>query len=353
MLSPALAEALRQALAGLPARPPRMAVAVSGGADSAMLALHAAAIAREQGIDLLLFHVHHGLQDAADAWSEQTRALARLLGLPAHEARVTVAEGAGKGIEAAARDARYRALAGLAREHGAPLVLLAHHRGDQAETVLLRLLRGTGLAGMAAMAPLSRRDEVDYLRPWLDQDRDDILRACAAFEAATGWRAVQDPTNSDPHYTRAALRELLAPALDARWPGWRGIVARHARHMAEAASILDEVAREDFAALEPGPDGASFRCARGAICRRRGRRRCCAGGWTPMARACLRKRACATCCASCAACTAWVMTASCASSRPAMRSAATVAGSGWSVAESRSGLAGTPLSPGRAGRCCG
>ena len=206
-----------------------MAVAVSGGADSAMLALHAAAIAREQGIDLLLFHVHHGLQDAADAWSEQTRALARLLGLPAHEARVTVAEGAGS-IEAAARDARYRALAGLAREHGAPLVLLAHHRGDQAETVLLRLLRGTGLAGMAAMAPLSRRDEVDYLRPWLDQDRDDILRACAAFEAATGWRAVQDPTNSDPHYTRAALRELLAPALDARWPGWRGIVARHARH---------------------------------------------------------------------------------------------------------------------------
>ena len=189
VLSSALAEALRQALAGLPARPPRMAVAVSGGADSAMLALHAAAIAREQGIDLLLFHVHHGLQDAADAWSEQTLALARLLGLPAHEARVTVAEGAGKGIEAAARDARYRALAGLAREHGAPLVLLAHHRGDQAETVLLRLLRGTGLAGMAAMAPLSRRDEVDYLRPWLDQDRDDILRACAAFEAATGWRA--------------------------------------------------------------------------------------------------------------------------------------------------------------------
>ena len=68
---------MRQALAGSPARPPRMAVAVSGGADSAMLALHAAAIAREQGIDLLLFHAHHGLQDAADAWSEQTRALAR------------------------------------------------------------------------------------------------------------------------------------------------------------------------------------------------------------------------------------------------------------------------------------
>ena len=259
---------------------------------------------------------------------------------------MTVAEGAGKGIEAAARCGRYRALAGLAREHGAPLVLLAHHRGDQAETVLLRLLRGTGLAGMAAMAPLSRRDEVDYLRPWLTRT---AMTSCepAAFEAATGWRAVQDPTNSDPHYTRAALRELLAPALDA--------LARLARHRgaacapyAEAASILDEVAREDFAALERAGRRQLLR-ARGAICRRRGRRRCCAGGWTPMARACLRKRACATCCASCAACTAWVMTASCASSRPAMRSAATVAGSGWSVAESRSGLAGTPLSPGQGG----
>lgn len=206
-----------------------MAVAVSGGADSAMLALHAAAIAREQGIDLLLFHVHHGLQDAADAWSEQTRALARLLGLPAHEARVTVAEGAGKGIEAAARDARYRALAGLAREHGAPLVLLAHHRGDQAETVLLRLLRGTGLAGMAAMAPLSRRDEVDYLRPWLDQDRDDILRACAAFEAATGWRAVQDPTNSDPitpaRRCASCWRRRWTRAGPAGAASWRGMRA--------------------------------------------------------------------------------------------------------------------------------
>ena len=76
MLSPALAEALRQALAAACPRA-RRAVAVSGGADSAMLALHAAAIAREQGIDLLLFHVHHGLQDAADAWVNRTRALAR------------------------------------------------------------------------------------------------------------------------------------------------------------------------------------------------------------------------------------------------------------------------------------
>ncbi|GFN28913.1 tRNA(Ile)-lysidine synthase [Achromobacter denitrificans] len=186
------------------------------------------------------------------------RVLAERLALPLSEARVDVALGAGKGIEAAARDARYAALARLAGEHGIRHVLLAHHRNDQAETVLLRLLRGTGLVGMAAMKPVSARDGVVYLRPWLELGREAILRAADDVEAACGWRPVQDPTNADPRYTRAALRELLAPALDARWPGWRAIVARHARHMAQAAEILDEVAREDLAALDPSPDGASF-----------------------------------------------------------------------------------------------
>jgi tRNA(Ile)-lysidine synthase len=257
-VSAELATTLRSALQALPERPARIAVALSGGADSAMLSVHAAGVARELGMDLALFHVHHGLQDAADAWTQHARALADMLALPLSVARVEVAQAAGKGIEAAARDARYAALAQLAREQGVTHILLAHHRNDQAETVLLRLLRGTGLAGMAAMAPVSQRDGVNYLRPWLDIGRDEILRAADAVAAASGWRPVQDPTNADPHYTRAALRELLAPVLDARWPGWRAIVARHARHMAEAAEILDEVAREDFAKLDPAEDGVSF-----------------------------------------------------------------------------------------------
>lgn len=257
-LSDDLAAALRRALLALPERPARVAVALSGGADSAMLAVHAAAVAPQLGMDVILIHVHHGLQADADAWERQTRALADLLALPLARARVEVDAAAGKGIEAAARDARYAALARLAREAGAAHVLLAHHRNDQAETVLLRLLRGTGLEGMAAMAPVARRDGVAYVRPWLELDRGLILRAAQAVERACGWRPVQDPTNADPRYTRAAVRELLAPVLDARWPGWRAIVARHARHMAQAAEILDEVAQADFASLEPGPDGASF-----------------------------------------------------------------------------------------------
>ena len=257
-ISAELATALRRALQALPERPRRIAVAFSGGADSAMLAVHAAAVAPALGIEVVLFHVHHGLQAEADAWARQGQDLAGKLDVPLVEVRVQVAQAAGKGIEAAAREARYAALAWLARQEGVGHILLAHHRNDQAETVLLRLLRGTGLTGMAAMAPVSRRDGVVYLRPWLEQDRAAILEAADAVAAASGWRAVQDPTNADPRYTRAALRELLAPVLDARWPGWRGIVARHARHMAEAAEILDDVAREDFAKLDPGADGASF-----------------------------------------------------------------------------------------------
>ena len=260
-VSPDLIAALRRALQALPQPPGRFAVAVSGGADSAMLALHAAAVARELGASVALLHVHHGLQAAADGWLDQVEALAGLLGLPLRQARVEVDAAGGKGIEAAARDARYAALARLAADEGVGLILLAHHRNDQAETVLLRLLRGTGLAGMAAMAPLTSRHGLTYLRPWLEQDRETILLAARQFADATGWQPVQDPTNADPRYTRAALRELLAPALDARWPGWRGIVARHARHMAEAGEILDEVAREDFAALEPDTDGISFSLA--------------------------------------------------------------------------------------------
>src|SRR5690606_37219950 len=132
-----LAQALQQALAGVPAGA-RLAVAVSGGADSAMLAVLGADYARRHGREFFLFHVHHGLQAQADAWSRQVQALAQDLDVPLHMAQVQVVDSAGSGIEAAAREARYQALARLASEHRVSHVLLAHHQDDQAETVLLR-----------------------------------------------------------------------------------------------------------------------------------------------------------------------------------------------------------------------
>jgi len=216
-----------------------------------------------------LFHVHHGLHDDADAWAAQVQALGQLLDLPVDVARVAVATDTGLGVEAAARAARYEALNRLAREHGVAAVLLAHHQDDQAETVLLRLLRGTGLAGMAGMAREVVKDGVRdgggdgvrYLRPWLDVDRREVLAQAGRWAAATGWRAVDDPTNLEARYGRGALRTQVAPALDARWPGWRGQLARHARRAAESVALLDEMAQADFAGLSPADDARSFSLA--------------------------------------------------------------------------------------------
>src|SRR5690606_22444570 len=115
--------------------------------------VYAAHVGREQGREVRLVHVHHGLQADADGWAERVAALAGLLDAPLASLRVAVDTADGSGVEAAARTARYAALSGQAREIGAAAVLLAHHRHDQAETVLLRLLRGAGPSGMGAMAP--------------------------------------------------------------------------------------------------------------------------------------------------------------------------------------------------------
>ncbi len=236
-------------------------VAVSGGVDSAMLAVLAAQAARHTGRPLHLLHVHHGLFDQADAWAEQVHDLGRALALPVHIALARVDVAGGQGVEAAARQARYDALGKLAAELGIQTILLAHHLGDQAETVLLRLLRGSGPAGLAAMAQATQRGAVRYLRPWLESDRALIIEAARRYAQATGWRAASDPSNADPRYTRAAVRTLLAPALDRRWPGWQALLARHARLAAQAADLLHEVAQADFARLEADADGSSFSLA--------------------------------------------------------------------------------------------
>ncbi|WP_448152612.1 tRNA lysidine(34) synthetase TilS [Castellaniella caeni] len=250
---------VRQTLAGLPAATP-IGLALSAGADSAMLALHLAVQAAPSGHPIHFFHVHHGLQAAADGWLAQAHGLARLLGVPCHSRWVRVAI-QGTGMEAAARAARYAALAGLAAQAGVTHVLLAHHQDDQAETVLLRALRGTGPLGLAAMAPAMRRDGLVYHRPWLAQPRARILQAAARFAAASGWQPVQDPSNADPRYKRAAVRTQLRPVLDAHWPAWRQTLSRHARQAQALASWVQDMAAAQWQTLDPAGDGASFSLA--------------------------------------------------------------------------------------------
>ncbi|MCX5464907.1 tRNA lysidine(34) synthetase TilS [Alcaligenes faecalis subsp. parafaecalis] len=237
-----------------------VAVALSGGADSAMLAVHAHLWASRRKVTLHFFHIHHGLQALADQWQWHVHDLAARLQRPCHSLRVQVQSRSlsADGMESAARDARYQGLAELAQFAGLQHVLLAHHQDDQAETVLMRLLRGTGITGLGAMAPHMQRDHLDYWRPWLDQPRSRILQASHDFALATGWHAVQDPTNINPDYTRGAVRDLLTPVLDARWPGWQGRLQRQAQLSRETQDVLDSVAGQDWLTLQADETGRSF-----------------------------------------------------------------------------------------------
>lgn len=239
----------------------QLAVACSGGVDSAMLALHATLWARLQGHTLHFFHVHHGLQQRAEGWVQQVHALAQLLGVACHTQRVHVDLTQGDGMESAARTARYHAFSQLAAFTGVSHIWLGHHLDDQAETVLLRLLRGAGLTGMGAMSAQTERNGLVYLRPLLTVPRSALLAVAEQFAVHTRWQPVWDPTNLQDDYTRGALRERLVPHLNERWRGWQQVLARHAQQSQETALVLDEVAAADLTQLDMATD-RSFCLAR-------------------------------------------------------------------------------------------
>lgn len=238
--------------------PQRVAIALSGGVDSAALALHASVWAQQRGIRLLCFHVHHGLQQVADSWLLHVQSLASLLSIPCEVQRVQVDLGQGDGMESAARTARYQAFADMAKRSAVSHVFLAHHQDDQAETVLLRLLRGSGPSGLGAMAPLSQRQELMYLRPWLDVPRSRIKQIGGLMAQHLGWQPVEDVTNHQDDYTRGALRERLTPHLNERWQGWQKVLVRHAQLSRETSQVLTEVAQHDLQSLDWQLSDGSF-----------------------------------------------------------------------------------------------
>ena len=256
-LSIRLSALLSTALAPLAARAP-IAVALSGGADSVALALIAAQHCAQTARPLHFFHIHHGLVADADVWADHLKIFAKDLNIPLQVSRVQVDQAAGLGLEGAAREARYAALTELDAQHGFAAVLLAHHRQDQAETVMLRLLRGTGVSGMAAMQEDIQRKGMRMLRPWLDVERAELLAVGRDYAQRTGWNVVQDPSNTDPRHARGALRSQLVPTLNAYWPAWRETLARHARQASEANEVLTEVAAADLESLEFDPQDRSF-----------------------------------------------------------------------------------------------
>lgn len=259
--NPILQRALDQALQPWLAQrrePLRLAVGLSGGVDSAVLAVYTHYWAQQHLVDLHFFHIHHGLQAIADQWQQHVHALAQGLQRPCHSLRVSVdsTRFRADGMESAARQARYAGFARLAEQVLVEDILLAHHQDDQAETVLMRLLRGAGPEGLGAMLPCVKRDKLTLWRPWLDVPRRLLVQAGEEFSKENGWHAVQDPTNLNPDYTRGAVRERLSPILNVRWPGWQAALARQARLSQEHAKVLQEVARSDFETLLPDAQGS-------------------------------------------------------------------------------------------------
>jgi len=216
-----------------------VAVAFSGGLDSTAL-LHATARAVE-GTRVVALHVHHGLQPQADDWAAHCERVAREFGAHFACTRLSGAPERGDSIEAWAREGRHRALHDMAVTAGADLLLLAHHRQDQAETFVLQAMRGAGTAGLAGMPRAQWRDGLCWARPWLDRPRSEIL----AYAEQHGLSWIEDPSNADARHARNRLRQTLWPAFPAAEAG----LAQAARWAQQAAALAAEVAASDLAAF--------------------------------------------------------------------------------------------------------
>ena len=228
-----------------------LCVAFSGGVDSTALLAALAGAARAR-THLRAVHVNHGLHAAADAASAHCRKIAQRLAVPLRVIRVRVPRARGESLEAQAREARYAA---LARELRTGEVLVsAHQLDDQLETVLLQLLRGAGLAGIAAMPALMRFGAGWYARPLLTRSRVEL--ESWVRRRALPW--VEDAMNADERLDRNYLRRRVLPQMRARWPGLATAVARSARHAAQAQRLLAEFGEAD---LERCADGAALSVA--------------------------------------------------------------------------------------------
>lgn len=218
-------------------------VAFSGGLDSTALLCGMREIQREHSsLRLRALHVNHHLLPEADAWAEQCRAVAAQLDVPFEVLDATVETGAGISTEAAARDARYALF--RSRLQKDELLLTAHHQDDQLETVLLQLMRGAGVAGLAAMPNAAIFGEGLHLRPLLGFNRD----AFAEFVRPTGLSWIEDTSNADLRFDRNYVRHRLLPAIRERWPSAAASASRSAAHLASAQYLLDELAKIDMAA---------------------------------------------------------------------------------------------------------
>lgn len=227
-------------------------IGLSGGVDSVVLLHLLQRLAPRFSWRLSALHVHHGISPNADTWEDFCAGLCAQYAIPLHIEHVDIAPLREHGIEAAARKLRHAAFA----RQSCDFVALAHHADDQAETLLLQLLRGAGVRGASAMPLLAKRDgSPDLLRPLLRCSRREILD----YAAAHNLRWIEDESNADDSYPRNFLRHRLLPLLEEKFPAYRATLSRSASHFAEASELMDALAEQD---ARDDFDGATLAVAR-------------------------------------------------------------------------------------------
>jgi len=230
----------------------RIAVALSGGLDSVVLldSVCKTQAANKHPAEVWAFHIHHGLQKPADDWFIFCEKLAKKYQIHFDFRLLHLGNESKQGnVEARARAARYEALAELCSEHRIEDLLLAHHQNDQAETVLLQLLRGSGVAGLAAMSEVrelkNSNKGIRLWRPLINQSKAEL----EAYAKTHKLKWIEDPSNQNTQYRRNAIRKQIMPCLEKIQSDAVAGLARSAKVLAEAQSLLDRLAKQDGSAV--------------------------------------------------------------------------------------------------------
>jgi tRNA(Ile)-lysidine synthase len=233
-----------------PLRGRRLCVAFSGGLDSSVLLSALAALRAREGFVLRALHVDHGLQANSHLWAQAALAQARALHVRCQCLSLRIELQRGESLEDVARQRRYQALTGALTR--GELLLTAHHQEDQLETVLLALLRGSGVRGLAAMNSITALAHTSLLRPLLPVARAQLEQ----FARLRGLKWTEDQSNLDERFDRNYLRRQVLPRLRQRWPAAAATASRSAAHLAEAQGLLERAARDGAA---QAADGAALR----------------------------------------------------------------------------------------------
>ncbi len=218
-------------------------VAYSGGMDSSVLLYLLAHLKKTLPFSLTAIHVHHGLSSHADFWSQHCQKVCDRLNVPLIIQHVTLEHSLSLGLEAEARNKRWQVFDEQVEEHG--LLFLAHHQDDQVETLLLNLLRGTGVKGASGIESRYKKENYHVVRPWLSFSKQQLLHAATQLQCE--W--IEDESNNNDNLRRNFLRHHIFPVIKTQWPEYRKNLSQFCDHMKETQSLLNDIAKQDFEKL--------------------------------------------------------------------------------------------------------